>query len=503
MLQRYNYLKMKHFISCGLLIALMSAGAFVSCLTKNVFDETDDDSMRITYFAFEKLSPAVEGVIDDVKKEITAIVPFGTDLTNLKPVIRCSKGAEAVLSGNSSFLLPASVTLTGNGVSVLYTVYVREALTEAVTLKVGKDKPFKTIREAAGAAGDNTVIEIDAGTYKGDVIDWRQNNVHIRAVGGDVVVDADGKSTGGGVGTWQMVGGRICVEGITFVNAKVQDKNGAGIRLTQGDLTVINCRFMYNECGILTANSGTIRLTVRNCEFGYNGIVNNDGYVHSLYAGLISRLIVTGCYFHHVRTGHLLKSRAALNVISYNMIADGKEADSRASYEIDIPSGGQAILVGNIIQKSSTPSNPHLVSFAMEHTDRYPKNEIYMSHNTFINYHNAAGDRVLNAPASVTKKAYNNLISENTRFDPARPLTDEDGNVSFKENELTGNYAPSTAVRENWAKLLAPDIDRNLPADLKSMGLSLVPACEYRHPMRVAALTGTVAVSGAIQTPAQ
>jgi hypothetical protein len=476
----------------------MSTGVFFSCQTKNALDNVDDN-MRVTYFAFEELSPAVEGVIVDEKKEITVTVPLGTDLTNLKPVIRCSKGAEAALSGNN-FLHPASITLTGNGVSVLYTVYVREALTEAVTLKVGKDKPFKTIREAAGAAGDNTVIEIDAGTYKGDIIDWRQNNVHVRAVGGEVIVDADGKYTGGGVGTWQIVGGRICVEGITFINAKVPDKNGAGIRLTQGDLTVINCRFMNNECGILTANANTISLTVRNCEFGYNGILNNDGYVHSLYAGHISRLIVTGCYFHHVRTGHLLKSRAALNVISYNMIADGNSADSRASYEIDIPSGGQAVLVGNIIQKSSTPSNPHLVSFAMEQTDRHPKNEIYMSHNTFINHHNAGGN-VLNAPASVTKKAYNNLISENTRFDPNRPLTDEKGNVFFKESDLTGNYAPSATVRENWMKLLASDIDGNLPADLKSMGLSLVPVYEYRHPMSVAALIGTPAVPGAIRTP--
>ncbi|MDR2679525.1 MAG: hypothetical protein LBC47_01790, partial [Tannerella sp.] len=123
----------------------------------------------------------------------------------------------------------------------------------AAVLKVGAGRQYKTLKEAAAAAKNNTVIEIDAGTYRGDaaVALWTQDSLVIRASDGEVTLDADGKSMEDKA-IWVIDGGTVCVEEITFINAKVSDQNGAGIRLTDGQLTVIDCRFLHNEMGLLT-----------------------------------------------------------------------------------------------------------------------------------------------------------------------------------------------------------------------------------------------------------
>jgi hypothetical protein len=371
---------------------------------------------------------------------------------------------------------------------------------KATVLKVGADKPFKTISEVSVAARNHTIIEIDAGTYKGDaaLAFWNQDSVVIRASGGEVTLDADGKSMEDKA-IWVIDGGTICVEGITFVNAKVPDQNGAGIRLTNGNLTVINCRFLHNEMGLLTGNLGTTTLTVKNSEFGYSG--HGDGLSHDIYVGHIGSFYVSGSYFHHANIGHLIKSRAALSQIYYNMITDGNDAESKASYEIDIPSGGQAILVGNIIQKSSTPENPHVISFAKEESNRYPVNQIFVCFNTIINFHNA-NDLVLGAPQSVTEKyIFNNAISENTTFSTSVQLTAEKGNVFFKPEEfsLSKYYPISSTVVESWKSRMEKGIDAYLPQDLKLKSISLVPRYQILPSLKVVPLDSEPSIPGAVQ----
>ncbi|MDR2774128.1 MAG: hypothetical protein LBC19_05200 [Tannerella sp.] len=369
---------------------------------------------------------------------------------------------------------------------------------DATVLQVGVDKPFKTIKAAAEAAGNNTVVEIDAGTYKGDVTVWTQDNLVIRSAGGEVILDADGKHVDG-KGIWEMKGGKVCVEGITFINAKAPDQNGAGIRLSNGQLTVTGCRFLHNEMGILTNNEQSISLTVRNSEFGYGGY--GDGYSHNMYVGHISMADISGCWFHHAANGHLIKSRAALSHIYCNLIADGNDADARASYEIDIPSGGQAVIAGNIIQKSPTPENPHVINFARESNTYYPVNRIFIAHNTVINNHNGSNDRLLGAPQSgVEIYILNNAIQENTKFDTSIPVTAEKGNIFYKSGELSADYYPVATVVENWKSRFEKNINSYLPQDLKAKSLSLTPSHQYIDPMNTQKLTGTPAIPGAIQT---
>jgi hypothetical protein len=465
-----------------LMISLLPASCFIQV---NEVEGGDTDP-RITYFAFEKLTPPVEGIIDDEARVIKAYVPIGADLENLEPTIRTSPGCELENLPGKDFSQPVCLTVSAGERKAPYTINVYETTASGTVWQVGKDKPYKTLAAVAAVATDHSTVEVDAGLYSGDVTQWTQHNLILRAVGGEVVLDANGKNYRG-LGIWEIKGGRITVEGFTFKNAKVADRNGAGIRLTQGHLTLINCRFLNNENGVLTANDGVSTLTVRNCEFGYNGY--GDGSSHNLYAGYIAGLSVTGSYFHHANVGHLLKSRAAVSRIAYNRLSDENDTQSKASYELDFPSGGRAFVTGNIIQQSARTENPILISFAKEGFDRYPQNELYLSYNTLVN-ERTQNALLVNAPVSTSIRiaAYNNLSSENTYFDSGIKLQADRGNSKFRQGELNGDYSPTPEARKARLNQVETEIDP-----------SLIPVREYKHPLETQALAGPPAIPGALQ----
>ncbi|HRD86058.1 MAG TPA: hypothetical protein PLF63_12905, partial [Rubrivivax sp.] len=63
--------------------------------------------------------------------------------------------------------------------------------------------------------------------------------------------------------------------------------------------------------------------------------------------GRIARAVVTGSRFYGGYEGHLIKSRARETRLLYNLIVDGP--DGEASYEVELPNGGVAHLIGNVI----------------------------------------------------------------------------------------------------------------------------------------------------------
>ena len=354
------------------------------------------------------------------------------------------------------------------------------------TLKVGKGKEFKSISEAAAVATDNCIIEVDAGTYSGDVARWRQNDLIIRAVGGEVILDAAGKNFDG-KGIWEVDGGKICIEGFIFKNAKVPDGNGAGIRLTKGFVTVRNCKFLNNENGIMTSNDGVSTLKVLNSEFAYNR--SGDGLSHNIYVGEIASFEVSGSWFHHEVEGHLIKTRAKISVIKYNLIADGNDAQSTASYEIDFASGGIGIVVGNIIQQSRNSRNSIIISYSQESRRPWTDNELYVSHNIIINDRTST-DLIISSPVSpaMYQGAFNNLLSENTQFN-MNFMDVEANNLWFKAGGLNADYTPTKQLYDSWMNTIDKDVDRHLSPKLKAMGISLVPTAEYQHPLKIRPLT--------------
>ena len=285
----------------------------------------------------------------------------------------------------------------------------RKLAANLTVLQVGPTKTIKTIAQSSILASVGGIIEVDTGIYLADVAVWQHDDITLRAVGGRVRLLAQGVAAEG-KGIWVVRANGMRVEGFDFEGAAVPSRNGAGIRLERGSLHVRNCSFVRNEMGLLTNNDPSIVLEVENSEFAYNQ--RPDGHNHNLYVGQIARLSVTHSYFHHAHTGHLLKSRAAMNHIYDNRLTD--EMGGTASYELEFPNGGLAYVVGNVIAQNTQTENPHLISFGAEGY-KWPRNEIHLENNTLVNPLPQGGVFLRVAPgADVIRAVGNQLVGQGT-----------------------------------------------------------------------------------------
>ena len=352
-------------------------------------------------------------------------------------------------------------------------------------IEVGPQRAVKTLSEASLLAKDGDTVEVDAGDYLGDVAVWTQNDLTLRAKNGRARLIAQGASAES-KGIWVVRGGKVTVEGFDFLGATVPDRNGAGIRFEKGDLRIENCRFLENENGILTGNVADSTLEILNSEFGNNGF--GDGQSHNLYVGAIAMLKVTGSYFHHAKIGHLLKSRAAKNLIFYNRLTD--ETGGTASYELEFPSGGLAYVVGNVIQQSSTTENSNVISFGAEGY-RSQANRLYLVNNTLVDMR-PQGGQFLRVKPGAEVHAINNLLVGKSKLEEAGP-GDYRNNFNVDLDEFV------LAVREDFhlkpgSKLIGKAVTVNAVD-----GVALRPTAEYKHPRSIRPLKGGALSPGAMQ----
>lgn len=288
----------------------------------------------------------------------------------------------------------------------------------AAVLQVGPGRAHARIADAARAARDGDTVEVQAGTYAGDVAVWRQRDLVLRAVGGRVRLVADGASAERKA-IWVVRGGDIRIEGFDFSGARVPDRNGAGIRFESGRLTVVDCSFVDNENGILTANDARSELVIERSRFERNGA--GDGYSHNLYAGRIASLTVTDSQFRDARVGHLLKSRAARHEIHRNELVDGDAGT--ASYELEFPNGGVARVTGNRIRQGPRTRNATMVSFGAEGY-AWPANELVMHDNELVDDRPSGGRYLYVAPGARQVDLRGNRLGGASRT-RAAALTDE------------------------------------------------------------------------------
>jgi hypothetical protein len=356
-------------------------------------------------------------------------------------------------------------------------------------LPVGPTREVRTLAAAARLARPGTTIEVDPGDYVNDVAVWLIDNVTVRAATGRVRLLVHGVAAEG-KGIWVVRCEGMRVEGLDFEGCMVPSRNGAGIRLDRGSLHVKDCRFRYNEMGLLTNNDPATSLAIENCEFAYNQ--RNDGHNHNLYAGRIARLIVTGSYFHHAHVGHLLKTRAASNTIAYNRLTD--ESGGTASYELEFPNGGIAVVIGNLLAQNLSTENKHLVSYGAEGYT-WQHNALYLANNTLINPI-AQGGVYLRVAQGVDKiVAVNNLLVGAGRLESAGP-------GDFRNNlHATGEDFADIARFDLRLKADSPLIGRNLDVGAL-VDPDLKPAREYRHPRNTRPLDANPHNPGAMQSTA-
>jgi hypothetical protein len=356
-------------------------------------------------------------------------------------------------------------------------------------MRVGPARLITSISQAARLAYDGAVVEVDAGDYAGDVAVWTQDRLTLKAVGGRVRLVANG-SAAEGKAIWVVRGGKVTMDGFDFTGARVADRNGAGVRLEAGKLRVRNCTFIGNENGILTSNNAQVELEIVDSEFGHNGF--GDGYSHNLYAGAIARLSVRGSYFHHANTGHLLKSRAAVNDIRYNRFADG--LGGRASYELEFANGGVAYVVGNVIEQGELTENPHLISYAAEGY-RWPRNALYLVHNTLMNRKPVGGIFLSVKQGDMTLKAVNNLLAGPGRLEAA-------GHGDFRNNVSVSWDAFDSLAPEYYRLRPGAVLAYKVVASGSADGVPLQPESEYRAPLGTISLARDPQKPGAMQSGA-
>ncbi len=360
-------------------------------------------------------------------------------------------------------------------------------------LRVGPAQELRTIAAASRVAQDGDIIEVEAGAgagdYVADVAVWTQDRLTLRGVGGRARLVAAGANAEGKA-LWVMRGDRILVENFEFTGARVPHKNGAGIRLEKGRLTVRNCLFLDNQNGILTSNLPEVELTVEDSEFS-GPRTEEPGIYHNLYAGTIRRLVVTGSYSHHARTGHLLKSRAAENFILYNRLTD--ETGGRASYELDLPNGGVAYVIGNIIRQGVQTENPHLIAFGAEGY-KWPRNELYLAHNTLVDdLRGGIFLRVREGANRVT--AVNNLLLGNGALEVF------DGG-EYRHNPRVGRGDVAVLDAQDFRPRASARLAGRLAEAVAANGAKLTPEREYVHPRQTRALAAPATLPGAVQTVA-
>ena len=69
----------------------------------------------------------------------------------------------------------------------------------------------------------------------------------------------------------------------------------------------------------------------------------------------IANLTINNSYFHDASVGHEIKSRALNTTITNSRIYD---LNGTASYSIDLPNGGNAVIQNNVIQQGPSSHNP-------------------------------------------------------------------------------------------------------------------------------------------------
>ncbi len=338
---------------------------------------------------------------------------------------------------------PLAAGLTSNTTNL---VSVDQPAAGGSILTVGDGMMFATLGQAIAAAHDNDVIAIKAGTYVDNQTDAYKNivlakNVTIEGMGGMVhIVEGVNKN-----GKAIIVG----TAGLTLKNIELSgastgliDGNLAGVRADTGNLTLINTYIHDNQAGVMGGSAGGV-FTIDHSEIADNG--SGSGYTHNIYVGNVDKLTITNSYIHGSKIGHEIKSRAATTIIENNVIADG--ATGTASYVIDIPNAGVAVISNNIIEKGPLAANFAMIHYGGETQFSWPTNSLTITGNTMIN-DDPTGVGVYNQ-STVNRISVTAQVQGNTIYGLAS------NKLSLGAANFTGNTmattAPAVPTTSPWA----------------------------------------------------
>ncbi len=270
---------------------------------------------------------------------------------------------------------------------LMFTIFLFIIDINAKVWNIGPSRTYQYCSQVAALVKAGDTIQIDFATYKNDKqVLWSADNLFLVGVGGRPRLEAGAiiaNDATNGKGIFVISGANVHVHNIEFANAVVQSNNGAGIRQEGRNLWVTQCKFDANEMGILCGNIANCKTTVEYSEFLNGGSVANPGYQHNIYINHIDTFVFRFNYSHNaLAEGHELKSRANYNFILYNRIANETTIDSR---NIDLPNGGNALVMGNVIEQNQNSSNSNILGYGLEGLTNTAPHKLYVINNTFVN----------------------------------------------------------------------------------------------------------------------
>jgi hypothetical protein len=304
--------------------------------------------------------------------------------------VACSNGGGAIP--------PASQGESARDAAISRGAAVATASPTPTPLVVGPGRKYTTVASALAASQDGDTIDVVSGTYTNDFA-YVYHNVTILGVGGMVKMVATEPPPN--LKGFLVVEKGLTIKNFEFSGASIpasDGNNAAGIRAEGGNLIVQYCYFHDNQDGILAPEPytpGRSNIQIDRSEFSHNGA--GDGYSHNLYIGNVHRLVFTHSYSHDAVVGHELKSRAFETTIDTSVFADGSTGD--ASYEIDVPNAGVALVENSVIEKGPHAQNPAAIHYGGETQYRWATNSLTISSNTIIDNYGSNATAVLNQSA--------------------------------------------------------------------------------------------------------
>jgi len=381
-------------------------------------------------------------------------------------------------AGGQTAAAPAATSTAGSLPPLAPTVPAESRKLAAPPIQVGPSRKYKVPSQAAQVARDGSVIEIDAGDYPGDVAVWTQSNLTIRSVGGLAHVSAAGNNAGGKA-IWVIRGSNVTIDGVELSGCRVPDLNGAGIRFEGADLIIRNSFIHDNEMGLLTDPNPESDILIENSQFSDNVVdYQATGHLgHNIYVGDAGSLTLRGSYVHGASFGHNVKTRAHRNYILYNRITD---ETANSSYLIDLVLGGEAYVIGNVLQKSATADNNAMIGYATEGGREVVDASFYVVNNTAVSELDEAV-LVHNNSASVAS-VMNNVFTGGQALTIGPSLLQ--GNVAGANPELA-----DPAVYDYRLAPGSPAIDAGVDP-VSADGHWLGPVFEYQHPLALRSRAG-------------
>ena len=243
-----------------------------------------------------------------------------------------------------ALLLPLAAALIGGGL---------RAQTSGPFTIVATGQSFGSLQDAVGAIGGGQgTIRIAPGRYEDCAVQEAGRIAFVAATPGTAIFD-------GGICEDKAIlvlrGRSARVEGLVFTHMHVGDGNGAGIRIEQGDLDVVQAMFVDGQCGVLSATDPHGTISIDHSTFSRLGKEPDGNGAHSVYIGHYGALRITNSRFERGTGGHYLKSRSPRIEALNNSFDDSQGQDT--NYMIDLPEGAVGRIAGNVFLQGNGKEN--------------------------------------------------------------------------------------------------------------------------------------------------